>query len=327
MASAYGTSNNNVKLQTEETNKYEIKSILGFSRNNKYEAALLVLSFIFMIIFNILSNAICGIGEKPICKNNAQQSDTNPTYLTPDGLTFSIWGIIYLFELFFTVYQAIPVARGGGYELSVFDNVRPYVIFAFILNGLWLIIFSFSLWWLSQLVIVAYLYCIVKAYQHLQVDWFSQIDTDGNVVGIKRKLFTYAPFGFQAAWLVVATTLNVGVVGYNNGWTPPPDFGVMIIAVVMVINVYLQLTRADVCYAFVSCWALAGIVRQQTNPQKLWPVDKMPPSIEIIHWANFAIAFIIGTSVVGLIRAFLNRNTPHKMAPYGVIGGMREPLV
>ena len=100
----------------------------------------------------------------------------------------------------------------------------------------------------------------------------------------------------------------------------------MIIAVVMVINAYLQITRADVCYAFVSCWALAGIVRQQTNPVKSWPVGTMPLSTEIIHWANFAICFIIGVGVVGLIRVFLNRNTPHKMWP-AKHQGMQEPLV
>ena len=326
MASAYGATNN-IKLQENgDYPKYEYKTIFGFARHNRYESILVVLAFVFMIVFNILSNAICGIGEKPICNNNSQQSDNNPTYLTPDGLTFSIWGIIYLFEMFFTIYQALPVTRGGGFELQVFNNVRPYVIFAFILNGLWLIIFSFSLWWLSQVVIVGYLYCVVKAYQHLQVDWFSQVDNDGNIVGIKRKLCTYAPFGFQTAWLVLATTLNVGVVGFNNGWIPPPDFGVMIIAVVMVINAYLQITRADVCYAFVSCWALAGIVRQQTNPVKSWPVTTMPLSTEIIHWANFAICFIIGVGVVGLIRVFLNRNTPHKMWPTKH-QGMQEPLV
>ena len=185
MAAAYGTTTKNALVE-DEPRKYEFKTILGFSRNNKYEAILLVFSFIYMIVFNVLSNAICGVGEKPICKNNSQQSDHNPTYLTPDGLTFSIWGIIYLFELFFTVYQALPESRGGGFELAVFDNVRPYVTFAFILNGTWLILFSFSLWWLSQAVIFAYLYCIVKAYQHLEVDWFSQVDESGNPVGLKR---------------------------------------------------------------------------------------------------------------------------------------------
>merc|ERR1719502_293417 len=130
---------------------------------------------------------------------------------------------------------------------------------------------------------------MVKAYEQLQISWFSQVDAAGTPVPLSRKICCYAAFGLQTAWLVVATTLGIGVVGRNNGWTPPPDFGVMVIAVVMVINLYLQLTRADVCYAFVSCWALAGIVRQQTHPQKLWPVKTMPLSTEIIHWANFAI--------------------------------------
>jgi hypothetical protein len=32
-------------------------------------------------------------------KTNKQISDENPTYLSPDGQTFAIWGIIYTLEL------------------------------------------------------------------------------------------------------------------------------------------------------------------------------------------------------------------------------------
>ena len=128
MAAAYGTTTKNVLVE-DEPRKYEFKTILGFSRNNKYEAILLVFSFIYMIVFNVLSNAICGVGEKPICKNNSQQSDQNPTYLTPDGLTFSIWGIIYLFELFFTVYQLChSLAEAGlSWRFSTMCKAVRYV--------------------------------------------------------------------------------------------------------------------------------------------------------------------------------------------------------
>ena len=71
MASAYGATNN-VKLQENgDYPKYEYKTIFGFARHNRYESILVVLAFVFMIVFNILSNAICGIGEKPICKQQS----------------------------------------------------------------------------------------------------------------------------------------------------------------------------------------------------------------------------------------------------------------
>merc|ERR1712100_688285 len=95
-----------------------------------------------------------------------------------------------------------------------------------------------GLWWLSQLVIVSYLYCIVKAYEHLQISWFSQVDEDGAAVPTSRKICCYAAFGLQTGWLVVATTLGLGVVGRNNGWTPPPDFGVMMITVIVLLNAF-----------------------------------------------------------------------------------------
>ena len=282
-------------------------------KRRRIEAVGVVVSFIVMIVMNVLSN-FCGQGKDPICKNNAQQSDANPTYLTPDGVTFAIWGLIYLMELIFTVYQALPSSKGGGFGVAQLDSCRPYVISAFVLNGLWLILFSFSLWWLSQLVIVSYLYCIVKAYEHLQISWFSQVDEDGAAVPISRKICCYAAFGLQTGWLVVATTLGLGVVGRNNGWTPPPDFGVMMITVIVLLNAYLSLTRADAFYNFISCWALAGIVRMQNDaPASSSKPSVLPRSDQIIHWCNFGFYCILIVGIIGLVRAVIMRNSPQRL--------------
>ena len=94
-----------------------------------------MVSFILMIIMNILSNAVCGVGKDPVCKNNGQQSNDNPTYITPDGFTFAIWGLIYIFELCYTVYQALPVQRGGKNLLphlssqSISSDIRSRISF------------------------------------------------------------------------------------------------------------------------------------------------------------------------------------------------------
>ena len=279
----------------------------------RVESLGLVVSFILMIIMNILSNAVCGVGKDPVCKNNGQQSNDNPTYITPDGFTFAIWGLIYIFELCYTVYQALPVQRGGGFGQKTLDGSRKYVIAAFLLNGLWLILFSFSLWWLSEVVILAYLYCIAKTYDELQVNWCSQVDRNGAKVTVAYKLCCYAPWGLQAGWLVVASSLGLSVLGSNNGWTPPPDFGVMIITVATAVASYLAITRNDLFYAFITCWALQGIIRAQNSA----PVDgsktQLPKSWEIIHWATTGFYVLIVATAIGVVRAVMNRNTPVRM--------------
>jgi hypothetical protein len=279
----------------------------------RYESLGVVVAYVLMIILNVLSN-FCGQGAEPICKNNAQQSADNPTYLTPDGITFSIWGLIYLMELVFVVYQIVPSSKGGGFGVAQLDGSRLYVIIAFLLNGLWLILFSFSLWWLSQLVISLYLYCMVKTYEQLQISWFSQVDAAGTPVPLSRKICCYAAFGLQCGWLVVATTLGIGVVGRNNGWTPPPDFGVMIITVVTAINGYLSLSRADVFYNFISCWALAGIIRMQHDaPLVSNKPNVLPRSTELIGWCNGALVCISTICIVGVLRAVLTRTKPQRL--------------
>ncbi len=48
----------------------------------------------------IASNALSTASTVFNGTDNARISRENPTYLSPDGATFSIWGFIYLFETF-----------------------------------------------------------------------------------------------------------------------------------------------------------------------------------------------------------------------------------
>jgi len=280
----------------------------------RVEAVGVVVSYIVMIIVNVLSNTICGVGDHPICRSNGQQSNDNPTYLTPDDFTFAIWGLIYIFELIYTVYQIFPTRHCGGFGLTSLDSSRKYVIAAFLLNGLWLILFSFSLWWLSELVILLYLYCIAKVYEELQVCWFSQENQQGAVVTYGYKLCCYAPWGIQAGWLVIASSLGIGVLGTNNGWTPPPDFGVMILTVATAVACYLAVRRNDLFYSFITCWAFQGIIRAQNSAPIHGSKTQLPKSVEILNWAQAGFYVVIFASIIGMARAFINRGKAVRMA-------------
>ena len=59
-----------------------------------------LIAFVFMITMNYLANALPLNG-----KTTGQLSDQYPNLFTPAGITFSIWGVIYLLLLVFIILQ------------------------------------------------------------------------------------------------------------------------------------------------------------------------------------------------------------------------------
>jgi hypothetical protein len=62
----------------------------------------------------------------------AEISDRYPTVVTPAGYAFSIWTLIYVGLLAFSVYQAIPK------HLERFGRVRTLYIASCVLNCAWI---------------------------------------------------------------------------------------------------------------------------------------------------------------------------------------------
>lgn len=237
-----------------------------------------VVAYVLMIISNALST-----GTK-IFNNtdNAQIARENPTYLSPDGQTFAIWGFIYLFETFLVIYQALPRFA----ETAVFADgkVRHWLTAAFILNAIWLPIFSYHRWWLSFIVIVGYLFTLNKTYEALHVQYGSSF------VPTSVKVFAFTGISLNFAWVSIATLLNFTIVSRNSGiivthvlagnitattaGSVGPLFNEAVIGgnvdwaiamgcVAALISCYRAIRFADVPYSFVTSWALAGIYRMQ----------------------------------------------------------------
>lgn len=66
----------------------------------------LVLATVLTLVMNYLSNALPLFGN-----TNGQISDSLPNAFTPAGLTFAVWGPIFLGLAVFAVYQALPAGR------------------------------------------------------------------------------------------------------------------------------------------------------------------------------------------------------------------------
>ena len=58
-------------------------------------------------VATIIFNALAGTGRLNGVMTN-EVSDKYPTVLTPAGYAFSIWGLIYVGLIAFTIYQLLP---------------------------------------------------------------------------------------------------------------------------------------------------------------------------------------------------------------------------
>merc|ERR1712151_68629 len=94
--------------------------------------------------------------------SNSQLSKEQPTFVTPDGMTFSVWGMIYLFQALFSVYQVIPCFQNSHAGVS---KARFWVVVLFLGNCLWLPVFSNRLYWLALMLILAMDLSLVMIYR------------------------------------------------------------------------------------------------------------------------------------------------------------------
>lgn len=193
--------------------------------------------FAVMILMNYLANAL------PL--NNVttgQLSDSYPNLFVPAGLTFSIWGVIYILLAGFCVVQFTSSNQ------MVISGITWLFAVTCILNALWIVSWHFRLLTLSLLIMMALLVALV-------------------VINIRIKdlplSLIKAAFGIYLGWICIATIANVTVLLVYYGWT---GFGIseVIWTIIMIIAgaviASLSIYRFNNPYiGFSVIWAFTGI--------------------------------------------------------------------
>jgi hypothetical protein len=254
-------------------------------------AVLNLVGFVGTVVVNALANAL------PI--NNittGELSDLYPNLFVPAGLTFSIWGLIYLLLAVFVVYQlgAALRARGAGGELL--DRIGALFVVASAANIGWIFAWQYRLVGLSLVLMLVLLASLLALYLRLRVGVSSAT--------ARERYLVHLPFSVYLGWITVATIANVTALLVNAGWN---RFGageafwtVAVIAVAAVITLGVLFSRRDIFYSLVVVWALVGIVIKRTS------VDPEPVRSVVIA-ALAALALISLGIVVQVIRRALGR--------------------
>ena len=214
---------------------------------------MVAVSFVAMVIVNYLAQLLPINGVTP-----GQVSDSMPNLFAPAGLTFSIWGLIYLALAAFSVYQF--GFKKQNMDHALLDKVRMLFVVSSLANIAWIFSWHYGNIVLSVFLMLALLLSLI--FIHLTLDKARPSKTD--------KIFCRLPFSLYFGWITVATVANITALLVNIGWGrfgwSEQAWTIIILLVATAIGAATLVTRKDIAYGLVLIWAFVGILIKHVSP-------------------------------------------------------------
>lgn len=209
-----------------------------------------IAGFLGVVIVNGLANAL------PINnKATGELSDQYPNLFVPAGLTFSIWGLIYILLAVFTLYSLLSAIKKEATS-SFIDKIGILFFLSCIANMGWIFAWHYEIVPLSLVFMLMLLGCLLAIYLRLGVG--------KKGLTKKEKYVVHLPFSVYLGWITIATIANVTALLVDLNWN---RFGLseqFWAAAVIVVGIAIALTvilrRQDIFYSLVVDWALLGIL-------------------------------------------------------------------
>ena len=208
---------------------------------------IVISAFVLMIYVNYLSGAgkINDISAGGV-------SGKYYTLFTPAGFTFSIWGLIYIFLLFFSMRLLWKGIRGN--RNRDLNSISIYFILSCIFNISWIYSWHYDKMALSVLLMLGLLVILILLYQKV---------SDNNYPSIWAYLSTYTPISLYLGWICIATVANISVWLTSLKWDGSPLTGAfwasLMLIIAALINLFILTKKQDVVFGLVYLWAANGI--------------------------------------------------------------------
>jgi len=196
-----------------------------------------------MVYMNYLANSLPLNG-----KTTGQLSDAYPNLFVPAGITFSIWGIIYLLLAVYCVVQFLPASK----EMA--PGISWLFIISCALNGLWIVAWHYQKLPLSLLIMIGLLVTLILINLHLK----------DLPMGVLK-----AAFGVYLGWICIATIANVTALLVGVGWggmgiSQEAWTIIMIAAGTLIVS--LAIMRFENPFIGLSVvWAFTGIIIKRSS--------------------------------------------------------------
>ena len=214
-----------------------------------------VVGFVLVVVVNALATTIPLGGM-----TTRQLSDLYPNLFVPAGLTFSIWGIIYLLLGIYVVYGLVFALRKSGPAHGFIEKVGILFIVSCIANAGWIFSWQYRVLPLSLVCMAVLLLSLILMYNRLSVGKTS--------AGASEKYMVHLPMSVYIGWISIATIANVTVFLVFYRWdrfgVDEQIWAVVMMAVGILLGLVALFYRKDIFYALVIDWALLGILLKRT---------------------------------------------------------------
>lgn len=213
---------------------------------NIYLKILAALAYVAMVTVNSLANIL------PINnRTTGEVSDAYTNLFAPAGLTFSIWGLIYLLLAGYVIFQ---FTKDGQNKEGLIKKINPLFIATSLVNIAWIFAWHYDYIGLSVILISTLLILLIKIADILRKEQF---------IG-SEKLFISVPFSIYFGWITVATIANVTTFLVGLGWN---GFGIsdfVWTSIVLLVGALIGILRLkkdrNIAYGLVLIWAYLGIL-------------------------------------------------------------------
>lgn len=216
-----------------------------------------VITYVAMIIVNALANIlpINGMGTGEV-------SDSYPNLFAPAGVTFAIWGVIYLLLAGYSLYQLGFFQKEKTPALTqLLTRVGTLFSISSVANILWIFAWHYKMILISLILMLIILGCLILINLRIRKE---------HLTG-SQKLFIRLPFSVYFGWISVATIANVTTWLVDIGWggfgISETAWTILILLVGIAIGILTTYTGKDIAYGLVFVWAYAGITLKHISPE------------------------------------------------------------
>lgn len=193
------------------------------------------------------------------------------TRLAPAGPAFSIWSVIYLGLLAYTVWQWLP--RNGRSELA--QRTGWLAAASMVLNATWLLVTQQGWIWASVVVIFALMAVLVALLRQLH---------QAEPRPLVQRVVLDGTFGVYTGWVAVATCANVTAALVADGVRPPAFVAdlaaVVVLAVAAGVGVLLARSFGGRwAVSLASIWGLSWILIGRITDEPYSPVTALAAAV------------------------------------------------
>ncbi len=230
-----------------------------------------ILTTLFALVMNSLANALPLNG-----RGTGEISDSFKVLFVPAGYVFSIWGVIYIGLIAYTVFHSLPsqkanpLLRKSGWLMAASS----------LANGSWIYFWHYGFYVVTLLIMILLLAVLILTYLRLGIGRTRFSTLEKWVISI--------PVSTYLGWITVATIANVtsvlDYVGWDGWGLSDLTWTLIMLAVGVLLAAVNAFQRRDIAYLLVLVWAFAGIS---------------------VRWMDMAVLNTAGFAAAGLVLLLL----------------------